>query len=278
MTLANTIVYIDYNIEKVLLGRFWGASALGLYGRAYQLVNLPTENINSAFWGVAFSGLSRVRDDPNRLKRYFLRGYSLVLALTIPITIGIALLAPDLIPVLLGPKWIGVIPIFRLLAPTILVFALIDPLAWLTYSLGLVGRNLKMVLATAPLVITGYVIGLPHGPKGVALGYSLAMTLWVVPRIAWSLRGTVVSVSDVFVAASKPFCSGMIAAGVTFGMQILLGPSLSILERLILEVTLYIATYMVIFFYVMGQQTVYWDLLQGFRNPSATEENVLASV
>src|SRR6266849_8906030 len=177
-TLVNLIAYTAYNLEKVLLGRFWGADALGLYGRAYQLVNLPTENLNSAFSSVAFSGLSRVRNEPDRFKSYFLKGYSLVLALTIPVTIAASLFAHDLILVLLGPKWNEVATIFRLLAPTILIFALINPLAWLTFSLGLMARNLKIVLVLAPLVIGGYILGLPYGPKGVAFAYSAVMMLW----------------------------------------------------------------------------------------------------
>ena len=58
LTLVNLIVYVAYNLEKVLLGRFWGASAVGIYGRGYQLVNIPTDNLNSAVSAVAFSGLS----------------------------------------------------------------------------------------------------------------------------------------------------------------------------------------------------------------------------
>ena len=77
VTLNGIVVYVAYNLEKVLLGRFWGADALGIYGRAYQLVNLPTENLNSAMGDVALSALSRIKDDPSRLKSYFLKGYSL---------------------------------------------------------------------------------------------------------------------------------------------------------------------------------------------------------
>ena len=76
-TLNGLVVYAAYNLEKVLLGRFWGADALGLYGRAYQLINVPTENLNSAVGGVAFSALSRLQDDPVRFRNYFLKGYSL---------------------------------------------------------------------------------------------------------------------------------------------------------------------------------------------------------
>src|SRR5262249_238989 len=133
ITLNGLIVYLAYNLEKVLLGRYWGAAALGFYGRAYPLINIPTENLNSAAGGVAFPALARIREDPVRLRSYFLKGYSLVLGLTLPITIASALLADDMILVLLGPKWNGTATIYRLLAPTISIFALINPLGWLMF-------------------------------------------------------------------------------------------------------------------------------------------------
>ncbi len=274
-TLINLIVYVAYNLEKVLLGRYWGANALGLYGRAYQLINLPTDNLNSAFWGVAFSGLSRVRHEPARFRNYFLKGYALVLALTIPMTVGAALFAHDLIFVLLGPKWNDVAGIFRLLAPTILIFALINPLAWLTFSLGMVGRNLKIVLVLAPLVIGGYVLGLPYGPKGVAIGYSALMTIWAIPHIAWCVHGTVISLRDIFVAASRPFVSGIVAGALAFSVQFFFAQSLSSFPRLVLEVTVLLGVYAGMLFYVMGQKAVYWDLLQGLRRRPPLEEDTL---
>ena len=42
ITLNSLVVFAAYNLEKVLLGRYFGANALGLYGRAYELINLPT--------------------------------------------------------------------------------------------------------------------------------------------------------------------------------------------------------------------------------------------
>src|ERR1039458_7022434 len=183
VTLNGLVVYIASNFEKVLLGRFWGADALGIYGRAYQLINIPTGNLNSAAGEVAFSALSRLQDDPSRLKSYFLKGYSVILALTLPITLACALFADDMIRVLLGPKWTAAAPIFRLLAPTIVVFAIINPLFWLLSSLGLVGRSLKMGLVIAPLMIASYVIALPYGPQGVAFAYSTVMMLWALPAI-----------------------------------------------------------------------------------------------
>ena len=46
-TCNSFVVFLAWNAEKLLLGRFWGADALGLYGRAYQLVTLPVLQLNA---------------------------------------------------------------------------------------------------------------------------------------------------------------------------------------------------------------------------------------
>ena len=278
ITLNSVVVYIAYNFEKILLGRFWGAEALGMYGRAYQLITIPTDNLNSAVGEVAFAALSRLQDDAHRFKTYFLKGYAFVLALTVPITIVSALFADDLIAVLLGPKWTDTVTIFRLLAPTILIFALINPLAWLMLSTGLVRRSLNIALVIAPLVITGYIIGLPYGPEGVALAYSSVMTLWVVPHIVWCVHGTVVSFRDIMVAVSRPLLAGFAAAVLAFGVQLLYGASLSPLPRLVLGVTVLLGAYFGILMYIMGQKALYLDILRGMRSHAPVEEgNALVS-
>ena len=278
LTLNGLVVYIASNLEKVLLGRFWGVDALGLYGRAYQLINIPTDNLNSAAGEVAFSALSRLQDEPSRLKSYFLKGYSLVLAMTLPITIACALFADDMIVVLLGPKWMAAAPIFRLLAPTILVFAIANPLGWLVCSLGMVERGLKMSLVIAPLMIAGYVLGLSHGPTGVAFAYSAVMLLWVIPVIAWSVHGTVISFWDVLLTVSRPLASSVVAAGLAFGVRLVYGQSLSPLPRLVLETTVLLVTFLGMLLFATGQKALYLDLLRGLRSPSPSkEEKSLAS-
>ncbi len=278
VTVNGLIVYIGSNFEKVLLGRFWGADALGLYGRAYQLINIPTANLNSAVGEVAFSALSRVQDDPLRLKSYFLKGYSLVLAMTMPITVACGLFADDMILVFLGPKWKDAGVIFRLLAPTILVFAIANPLSWLIMSLGLVRRSLKMGLVIAPIMVASYAIGLPYGPKGVAFAYSAVMILWVIPVIAWSVHGTLISLFDVLRIASRPFVASLIAAVVAFVIRSSYGHVLPPLPRLTLEIAVLLATFTGILLFATGQKALYIDLFRSLLQRSPVKEKSLASV
>jgi O-antigen/teichoic acid export membrane protein len=275
MTLNGLVVYVAYNFEKVLLGRYWGAAAIGIYGRAYQLINIPTDNLNSSVGEVAFSALSRLQGEPHRLKSYFLKGYAFVLALTLPVTIFCAVFAPSLIAVVLGPKWTGAVPIFRLLAPTMLSFALINPFGWLLFSTGRVERSLKIALVIAPLVITAYVAGLPFGPKGVALAYSIAMVIWIVPHIVWCVHGTVISFKDVMVAISKPVLSAAAAGAVVLPFQYLYLVQFSALLQLIAGGAVLFGVYVWMLLYVMGQKEFYLELLRGLKSRPAAVDKAL---
>jgi PST family polysaccharide transporter len=277
LTLNGLIMYIASNFEKVLLGRYWGAEALGLYGRAYQLIRIPTDNLNTAVGDVAFSALARTQDDPIRLKRYFLKGYSLVLALTIPITIACALFAEDIVYVLLGPKWKEAAQIFRLLAPTMLVFAIANPIGWLLTSVGMVGRGLKIALVIAPLMIASNIIGLPYGPKGVAVAYSTVTLLWMIPIIPWGVHGTVISTWDVVRTVSRPLASVVPASGLAFGIVFLAGAMFTPLVKLVIESAVLFSSYAVILLFVAGQKSFYLDLLRTMRGRPAVEKQDVVS-
>lgn len=277
LTLNSLMAYLGYNAEKILIGRFWGADAIGIYGRAYQLISIPTDNLNTAVGEVAFSALSRIQSDSGRLKSYFLKGYSLVLGLTLPITIGCALFPDDLISVLLGPNWTEAVPIFRLLAPTILIFAIINPLGWLLFSLGHVGRSLKIALVFTPLIIAGYILGLPYGPKGVAFAYSTVMTLWVFPHIAWCVRGTVISLRDILMVVIRPLGSGLLAGGLTWAARLAYGQFFTPLPRLLLESFILFGAFLGILMFIPGQKSLYMDILRGMRRAPQVKEDDLVS-
>ncbi len=69
------------------------------------------------------------------------------------------------------------------------------------YSFGLVRRGLKLALMFALPIIMGYAIGLPYGPEGIALGYSVVMMLCAIPLGAFCVQGTAVSLRGIVVTA-----------------------------------------------------------------------------
>jgi PST family polysaccharide transporter len=265
-TCNGIVVFLAWNAHNILLGRFWGADAVGLYGRANQLATFPVHQLNGAITSVAFPALSRIQDDPDRLARSFLRGYSLLASLTIPVAISCALFAEEIVRVVLGAKWVEAAPVLRLLAPTVLVFALVNPLSWLVISTGQVRRALSMTAATTPLVIAGVVLGLSNGPKGVALGYSLAMALLVAPITAWSIHGTRITWAGLWRAIEQPVLSGLCASAIGLLVKIAFGGMLAPIPLLLVGLGLVLGGYAWVLLIAMGQKNLYADLLtQVFR-------------
>ena len=278
LTLNGLVIYVAYNFDKVLLGRFWGADVLGLYGRAYQLINIPTENLNSAIEAVAFSALSRLQNDPVRFRSYFVKAYSLANSLSLPTTVFCTLFADDIVLALLGPKWTAAAPIFRLLAPTVMVFGIINPMSWLLLSTGRYGRSFRIALLVAPVVIAAYVVGLPFGPLGVAFAFSAAMTILLIPIVLWCLHGTAISLQDLLTAISRPILSAILAAAFAFAAQWYLGEWTSLLLRLALEAGVMAIVYFAMLLFAMGQSPLYLDLLKGLIGSSQeTNTNSLSS-
>lgn len=264
ITLNGLVVYAGYNAEKVLLGRFWGADVLGLYTRAFQLINIPISSMNVAIGGVLFSALSRVQDDRARVRNFYLKGYSLLMAVTLPTTLFSALFAADIVAIVLGPKWSEAVIVFRLLTPTILVFSIINPTYWLLLAIGMQKRSLHIAFAIAPMVIAAYSIGIFYGPVGVAFSYSAVLSLGAWPLLIWCLHGTPVSLRDLLLAIKGPLLAGAAATVAAFLAQHQLG-AVSPLVRLMCGGGIMAIVYAWTLFVLMGRRDLYLDLLAGVR-------------
>jgi len=261
VSLNSFVVYIAYNAEKVLLGRYWGAAPLGLYGRGYQLANLPVQQVTDSFGAVAFPTLSRLQGEPKRLLRAYLKAHSLLVTITVPAVIACAIFADEVVRIMLGLKWSGAIPILRLLSPAMLVFALMNPMSWLLRATGRVRRSLNIAFFLAPVVILAVFVGVHYGPNGVAIGYSTAMLLLFVPLIAWAKRGTGVTALDYWDCIKRPLLAG-VAGGIVAGtFKLALMNSLPPFAVFAMGLTAFGAVYAGLLLFVMGQKSVYSDLL-----------------
>jgi len=261
LTLNSLVITLAYNTDKILLGRFWGAEALGIYSRAYQLIHLPVDGLNSAVSQVALPALARVQNDAERLHRHFLRGYGVFLTIMAPLTVACGLFAPDIVCVFLGTRWAHSAPVFMRLAPTMLVLAIINPLSWLMLATGRTTRSLLIALAIAPTVIVGYAIGLPAGPQGVAMGLSGAMLLLAAPVVLWSRHGTAITCGDVAREALPSVVSAAVAGVIAFAATSYTRALQPTLFRLTVDSTVLFGVFAVMMLFTLKDKSVYWRIL-----------------
>lgn len=276
VTLGGLLTYLSNNLDKVLLGRFWGEQALGVYGRAYQLINIPPDTLNYAAGGVAFAALSRIQDDPPRLRDYFLKGFSLFLSLTMPITFVCALFANDLIFVCLGSKWENSVEVFQYLAPTALTLGILRPLGWLLNSTGNVKRGLNIALANTPLMVAAYFLGLPYGPKGVAMAFSVMRIIMTIPLSIWVIHGTVISLRDFLSAVGRPMLCAVVASLPGIWIQFLYPPTLPHIVRLVISLLIFTLAYLWMLLFVLGERHFYLSLIRDLIGSQTPPEEAVA--
>jgi len=176
-----------------------------------------------------------------------------------------ALFAEQIVLVMFGSKWSEAIPIFRLLVPTVLVFAVINPTGWLLVALGMVGRSLRLALAIAPLVIVGCVIGLRYGAQGVAAGFSVAMVLWMIPHLVWTFHGTNISLRNVVPLIGRPLISSIVAAPGAYGVVALVGSKIPVLATLVLGSAAFMTVYLSVLLFAMRQSAFFLDIVRSLR-------------
>lgn len=176
-SLAKSANYFAGQGDNIIVGRFLGADALGLYGRAYQLMSLPASLVGSALDKVLFPLMSSVQDDNNRLASLYVRGIGLIFFLSIPLSAFLIITAEPIILALLGNDWFEVVLPFQILT-SILVFRMSYKLSdSLAKAKGAVYRRAWRQLVYAVLVFFGAWSGQYSGINGVAIGVSVAVTL-----------------------------------------------------------------------------------------------------
>jgi len=169
-TMAGFAWLLANQADYLVVGRWLGAVALGLYSRAYQLMAVPTMLLGDVLDKVLFPTMARVQHDVQRLASVYLQGLALVALVALPAGVVAAVLAPELVEVASGRGWEGAIMPFQVLAMAMMVrtsHRLSDSLARAT---GRVYRRAWRDALYAVLVFAGALAGRSYGITGVAAG------------------------------------------------------------------------------------------------------------
>jgi len=233
LTGFNFINYFSRNLDNILIGKFIGSDALGLYAKAYQLFMMPIRQIRGPMTNVAMPVLSSLKEQPERYIKYYQRLLDIMASLTIPLTLYCVLEANFLIRLLLGSQWLGCVPVFRILA----IAGIIQPIAGtrglVLLSYGFSDRYLYWGLANAILTIIAIVVGLPFGIKGVAAAYAFANYAVLIPSLFYCFHKTPVTVSMFMKTLIFPFLISGLAGSIVILVK-RINPSDSIISHLVL--------------------------------------------
>lgn len=189
-TLNACLSYVALNGDNFVVGRWIGAASLGLYGRAYALMNLPYTFFASVMTSVLFPAFAQVQGEPARLRRAYLLVTQLTAMVAGPAMGLLAIAAPHLVSSLYGPQWTGVVVPLQILCVAGYLRALYHLGGVVARSVGWMYTWLWRHAVYAVLVIGNALVGSRYGLEGVAAGVSLAILYMFVATGQLALRAT----------------------------------------------------------------------------------------
>jgi PST family polysaccharide transporter len=187
-TLARLGNFVAHQGDNLVVGRWLGAQALGFYGRAYQLMATPASLFAGVLDRVLFPTMAKVQDDERRLAGAYTKGIALVALVTLPVSLFLCALAPEIVLVALGPQWEAVTPIVQVFAVGLLLRTSYKLSDSITRATGAVYRRAWRQAVYAGLVLSGAWIGQHWGEIGVAFGVLVALAVNFTLMAELSLR------------------------------------------------------------------------------------------
>ena len=210
--------YLHRQADNALIGWRWGATELGFYSRAYSLLMLPLGIVNGPIGSALIPALSRLQEDHERWRAAYLQTLCLITILGAATAAGLYTVAEPLVTVALGRRWETSAEIFQLLSLSALTGIPANTCGWILTSLGHSDRLFKWGLFASPLFAASFVVGLPWGGKGVALAYSVTMTLLAPIYFMYSIRGTGLTMKQIMAVTLPATAVAILAAALTHVM------------------------------------------------------------
>lgn len=171
-------------LDQLIIGRFLSATSLGFYYLAMKIPYALNTPLAMVVEKAIFPTFSLVQDEHERMRRGFIRGMSYLSLMVLPMFVGLAILAPQLVPVVFGEKWSQVILPMQILCVPACVSS-INALAGPTLlAKGRPDIILKISLLQLALMVASPLIGIRFGVVGVAAGVSIiTVIVWLIYQI-----------------------------------------------------------------------------------------------
>jgi O-antigen/teichoic acid export membrane protein len=243
--------YVSRNVDNLIVGAVLGASSLGFYAMAYQVVRVPDMLISGPLWLYIFTAVARAAHEPDReaLQRMAVSVVRLTSTGFAPLFTGLAIIADLAVPLVLGEKWHGAIMPLRWLAAAGFFFCLSALIGATLMALGRSGLHLKLSLIQGATTIVIVAALAPFGVTAVSAGLAVGIGLVCAIYVHHLARDLKMRRRRLFLGFTPAFLGSAAMAGALLGARRLLAgapPAAELAMLVVLGAVVYAAVVLTI--------------------------------
>jgi PST family polysaccharide transporter len=228
--------------DFLVVGRLFGAGPLGAYTLGWNLANMPVDKLTSLVGQVTPPFFSALQNDHSQLRKYLRNITEGIALVTFPAAIGLALVGPDFVYTVLGPKWHAAVFPLQVLALYATLRAVTTLLPQVLNVIGESRFGMRNSIATAVAMPLIFLICSRGGINGVALGWVIGYPCVSAPLYVRTFSRIGMKAGDYLGALRAPLTACGVMTVAVVAAHRLCGP-LPIPLRLFAEIVTGVAVY-----------------------------------
>jgi PST family polysaccharide transporter len=221
LSATNLFTGLIANVDKILVGRVYGAATAGMYRQAQQLLIAPIDQLHGPIVSIAQPALSALQGDPTRYRRYYEKIVFLVTAMTLPLGLFVAIYADEITLILLGTEW-------REAGPFVCIFGILATIrpavatsAVVLITCGFSTRFLLLAVLHGFFLLIFLVIGASRSAEGIAWAHVGATSIMMLPKLYYSFLRTPATLRGFVCAIRAPGVAGLVMFGTLLTLRAL---------------------------------------------------------
>jgi len=170
--------FFSQKSDQTVVGYGFGSIGLGPYSLASKVTSLVYDAVVSPFQTVAFPAFSKLQSEPLRIESALNKFCEMSSFLCLPVFMGLAAVAPEVVPLLFGSRWAAAIPLLQLLCfygAARVMLAFMHPFM---LAKGRAGLYLLMGVILSALTLAGCLVALRWGPESIAFSMTASMLVF----------------------------------------------------------------------------------------------------
>jgi len=172
--LSVLLLQVLNRIDKLWIGLYLGKTPLGFYSRAHRFATYPNGLFSSPVISVMSGTYAELKGDYESLSQAFFRTNALLIRFGFLMGGVLALVAPELVGLVLGEKWMPMLNVFRLMLIAMLLNPIILSASNLFVAVGRPGQVVKAQFIQLLALAAGILL---LGPAFGIMGVAIAMCI-----------------------------------------------------------------------------------------------------
>lgn len=184
------------NMYSLVVGKFFSASTLGFFNRAYTLGQFPVQNFGNVVQKVLYPIQCRFQDENDKFNKIFVAYLQISSFLLFPLMIGLSILSTPVITLLLTERWLSVAPLLQILSLAFMWLPVMQANVSVLDAKGRSDYHMQSEIIKKVFAVLILCIAIPFGIKAVCWSLLVYSVVDMIVVVGYSRRLTGIGYRD----------------------------------------------------------------------------------